>query len=216
MRVIEVLPLGRLITLEGSEGSGKSTNIHFLHQLLIGRGIDVVLTREPGGTALGERIRELLLGHHGAPIGIDAELLLMYAARAQHMHDVIQPSLAAGRWVLCDRFIDASYAYQGGGRGVDSQRIDQLDRWLLGTFRPHLTFYLDIPVQQGLERAGRRGELDRFEQEESLFFERVRAAYQLRAQQESHRFRVIDASVELERVQQQIQLELDKFLDEMA
>ncbi len=195
---------GQLITLEGSEGCGKTTNIEYLQRLLSEQGIDVVQTREPGGTSLGEKVRELLLGNHGHPIGIDAELLLMYAARAQHMQEVIYPQLESGRWVLCDRFIDASYAYQGGGRGVAQQRIDMLDEWVLGSFRPQLTLYLDIPVEQGLERAGQRGELDRFEQEQQEFFERVRGAYLMRAEQEPQRFRVIDASQPLEQVQLQI------------
>lgn len=195
---------GYFITVEGGEGVGKSSNLGFIESWLREAGKDVVMTREPGGTALGEKIRELLLDAGQNNMTVDTELLLMFAARAQHLEEVIKPALAEDRWVVCDRFTDATYAYQGGGRGVDFQRIAQLEQWAQGNLRPDLTLLLDMPVQQGLQRAGRRSTPDRFEREQQHFFERVRETYLIRARQEPGRFRVIDAAPDLEQVQQQI------------
>ncbi|TDY02895.1 dTMP kinase [Thiohalophilus thiocyanatoxydans] len=195
---------GYFITVEGGEGVGKSSNLGFIESWLREAGKDVVMTREPGGTALGEKIRELLLDAGQNNMMVDTELLLMFAARAQHLEEVIKPALAEDRWVVCDRFTDATYAYQGGGRGVDFQRIAQLEQWAQGNLRPDLTLLLDMPVQQGLQRAGRRSAPDRFEREQQHFFERVRETYLIRARQEPGRFRVIDAAPALEQVQQQI------------
>lgn len=203
---------GRFITLEGSEGSGKSTNLAFIHHHLQQSGMEVVLTREPGGTSLGESIRGLLLDHRQSAMASDTELLLMFAARAQHLHELILPALDAGKWVLCDRFTDATYAYQGAGRGIDEARIAQLENWVQGELRPDLTFFLDLPVAQGLARAGERGTLDRFEREQIDFFERVRQGYLQQAGREPQRYRVVDASVPLDAVQSQLKTQLDDYL----
>lgn len=205
---------GRFITLEGSEGSGKSTNLAFIHQYLQQSGIEVVLTREPGGTPLGELIRELLLDHRNSAMASDTELLLMFAARAQHLQELILPALDAGKWVLCDRFTDATYAYQGAGRGIPEARIAQLESWVQGDLRPDLTFFLDLPVAQGLARANERGTPDRFEREEIDFFERVRQGYLAQARRAPQRYRVVDASVSLDEVQSQLKTLLDTYLNE--
>ncbi len=205
---------GRFITIEGGEGGGKSTNLAHVRARLETAGIELVETREPGGTELGEKLRSLLLEPGEAPIGEDAELLLMFAARAQHIRQVIEPALAAGYWVLCDRFTDASFAYQGGGRGIAEERIAALAEWVQQGLQPDLTLLLDLPVEQGMARAGKRGALDRFEQEEMAFFERVRAAYLGLAEAHPDRFRVIDASPELSAVQAQIDRVLDVLLEE--
>ncbi len=204
---------GRFITIEGGEGGGKSTNLAHVRARLETAGIELVETREPGGTELGEKLRSLLLEPGEAPIGEDAELLLMFAARAQHIRQVIEPALAAGYWVLCDRFTDASFAYQGGGRGIAEERIAALAEWVQQGLQPDLTLLLDLPVEQGMARAGKRGALDRFEQEEMAFFERVRAAYLGLAEAHPDRFRVIDASPELSAVQAQIDRVLDVLLE---
>lgn len=204
--------VGRFITLEGPEGAGKSSNLEFVRGFLEEAGREVVVTREPGGTGLGEAVRGLLLGHHDHPIGTDAELLLMFAARAQHLEEVIRPALAAGRWVLCDRFTDATYAYQGGGRGVDPARIAVLEEWLQGPLRPDLTLLLDLPVEAGLRRAGDRSDPDRFESERADFFERVRAGYLRRAEAEPQRFRRVDAGEPLDAVQAALRQVLVEFL----
>ncbi|MEW6354501.1 MAG: dTMP kinase [Pseudomonadota bacterium] len=201
----------RFITVEGVEGAGKSTCIDFIRRVLRARGIDVVATREPGGTPLGEQLRAVLLDHR-QDITPDAEALLMFAARAEHVASVIRPALAAGRWVLSDRFTDASYAYQGGGRGIALERIAQLEAWVQGDLRPDLTLLLDIPVELGLTRAGRRSAPDRFEREHAAFFERVRAAYLEQARRHAQRYRVIDAAQPLENVQAHIKRALDEFL----
>jgi dTMP kinase len=195
---------GRFITLEGSEGSGKSTNLAFIHQQLQAAGLEVLLTREPGGTPLSEQIRELLLDHRQQSMHSDTELLLMFAARAQHINEVILPALERGQWVLCDRFTDATYAYQGAGRGIDEGRIAQLEQWVQGDLRPDLTFFLDLPVSQGLARASERGEPDRFEREKIDFFERVRQGYLAQAERHTQRYRLVDASQSLEQVQAQL------------
>lgn len=203
---------GRFITLEGSEGSGKSTNLAFIHDYLKSAGIELIQTREPGGTPLAEQIRTLLLDARQTSITNDTELLLMFAARAQHLETLIRPALARGQWVLCDRFTDATYAYQGAGRGIPQQRIAALEEWVQGTLRPDLTLFLDLPVATGLARASQRSEPDRFEQEKLDFFERVRAGYLAQAAAAPGRYRVIDAAQPLAVVQQQITVTLDRYL----
>lgn len=195
---------GKFITLEGGEGAGKTTNCDFIKQQLEASGVDVVLAREPGGTPMAEKIRDLLLDHHDEAVAPDTELLLMFASRAQHLAEVIKPAIAAGKWVLCSRFTDSSYAYQGGGRGLDKSKIAALEQLVHGDFQPDLTFYFDLPVELGMERARARGELDRIEVESMAFFERVRTAYLERAAS-SDRYATIDASQSLEGVQTQIQ-----------
>jgi dTMP kinase len=195
---------GKFITVEGSEGVGKSSNLAFIETYLTNVGINVLRTREPGGTPLGEAVRELLLDARQSAMCDDTELLLMFAARAQHLAEVIRPAIAAGQWVLCDRFTDATYAYQGGGRGVPMERIGILEDWVQGELRPDHTLLLDMPVAAGLERAGARSEPDRFEQEQQAFFERVRETYLSRAKAEPNRFHIIDASPSLDKVQAQI------------
>lgn len=184
---------GRLITLEGGEGAGKSTVLAAVRERLASHGLDVVATREPGGTALGEAVRALVLDPAHAGVSAESELLLMFAARAQLVREVVLPALAAGRWVLSDRYTDASHAYQGGGRGQPRGRIDQLAAWAAPVV-PDLTLLLDLPVATGLARAGQRGSADRIECEDTAFFERVRDAYRERASSDPERFRVIDAS----------------------
>jgi len=184
---------GRLITLEGGEGAGKSTVMGALRAALEQRGVEVVQTREPGGTDAGEAIRKLLLDP-ARSLGAETELLLMFASRAQLVRELVAPALARGAWVLSDRFTDASFAYQAGGRGIDSGRIAELERWAVG-IKPDLTFLLDVDVRQGHARiAGRDARPDRIESEREDFFERVRATYLQRAAAEPRRFRVIDAS----------------------
>lgn len=195
---------GLFITVEGGEGVGKSTNIAFLEEHLKSHGVDLVVTREPGGTPLAENIRNLLLQVDSESISDTTELLLMFAARAQHIQQIIEPALASGRWVLCDRFTDATYAYQSGGRGIDSRKVQQLEQLVQGELRPDYTLLFDAPVEIGMERARGRGELDRFEQEKLDFFERVRRAYLKLAQESSGRFRIVDASQALNEVQVQL------------
>jgi len=185
---------GRLISLEGGEGAGKSTLLSGLRAHFERSGMDVLYTREPGGTPVGEAVRALVLDPAHRDMAVETELLLMFAARAQLVSEVLQPALAAGRWVLCDRFTDASYAYQGGGRGVDAARIAELERIATGGLKPDLTLLLDLPVAHGRARASQRGDADRIEAERDDFFERVRSAYRARAQAEPRRFRIIDAS----------------------
>lgn len=203
---------GRFITVEGTEGVGKTSNLDFIESWLREAGKAVVRTREPGGTALGETLRAILLDAGQDGITDDAELLLMFAARAQHLAEVIRPALAAGKWVLCDRFTDATYAYQGGGRGIPASRIAVLEQWVQGELRPDLTLLLDLPVDRGLARAGERSAPDRFEREQAEFFERVRQVYLERARREPERFRIIDASPPLPEVQAQIRQALEAFL----
>ncbi len=184
--------VGRFLTLEGIEGAGKSTQAGYLKEALEAQGIPVVLTREPGGTALGEQIRQLLLDPSLPPMAADTELLLLFAARAEHLAQVIRPALARGHWVICDRFTDATYAYQGGGRGLDTSRIAQLETLTQGDLRPDYTLLLDLPVSLGLARAKQRAHLDRLESETHAFFERVRRAYLARARAEPARIQIID------------------------
>ena len=191
---------GRFITVEGMEGAGKSTHLDAIRRRIEDRGFEVTLTREPGGTPLGESIRELLLDPSNQAMHADTELLLVFAARAEHIARVIRPALESGRWVVSDRFTDASYAYQGGGRGIAAQRIATLEQWVQGELRPDLTLVLDVPVQVGLQRIGCRGQSDRFEREGEPFFERIRASYLERARTAPARYRVIDGDREPARV----------------
>ncbi len=207
---------GRLITVEGIEGAGKSTHIEAVCETLRARGIAVVATREPGGTPLGERLRDLLLADAGDGITAEAELLMMFAARAEHIEKVVRPALQAGRWVISDRFSDASYAYQGGGRGCDRILLDALDRGICGNVHPDLTFLLDIAPDKAAARVAARGARDRFENENLEFFTRVRQAYLARAQEETARWRVISAQADVAQVRAAIIAELQAFLDSNA
>jgi len=204
------------ITLEGTEGVGKTSNLEYIKSLLDQAGIEYIVTREPGGTPMGEALREMLLGEAFKGMSDDTELMLMFAARAEHVAQVIEPALQKGQWVLCDRFTDATYAYQGGGRQLDMERIRGLEQWVLGDLKPDLTLLLDAPVEIGRERAGKRSAPDRFEQERDAFFNRVREAYLARAKAEPGRIKVIDASVELEAVQQQIAQVLLNYIQQHA
>ena len=195
---------GRFITVEGGEGAGKSSNLAHVQSLLEAAGKPVLFTREPGGTPLGESIRELLLGHKHTGMADETELLLMFAARAEHLHRKILPALEQGVWVLCDRFTDASYAYQGAGRGLPREKIALLENFVQGELRPDLTLLLDLPVETGLARAGERSAPDRFETEALDFFEKVRRGYLEIAAAEPQRVKVIDAAPALEQVQAQI------------
>ncbi|MET0052557.1 MAG: dTMP kinase [Candidatus Thiodiazotropha sp.] len=206
---------GRFITVEGGEGAGKSSNLSYIRDFLEKAGKSVVFTREPGGTELGESIRELLLGHQHTGMSSDCELLLMFAARAEHLQAKILPALNQGQWVLCDRFTDASYAYQGAGRGLPEERIAALETFVQGALRPDLTLLLDLPVEVGLERAGKRSAPDRFESEAKSFFEKVRQGYLEIAHRDPERVRIIDASVPLVEVQHQISEVLNRFLDDV-
>jgi thymidylate kinase len=203
---------GKFITIEGTEGVGKSTNLTYVHEWLTRRGLEVVVTREPGGTPLAEEIRGLLLARREEPVDETAELLLVFAARAQHLQRVIKPALARGAWVLCDRFTDATYAYQGGGRGLDVATIAQLELLVQGDLRPDLTLVLDIDVEQGLQRARERAELDRFESEEIAFFERVCQSYRSLAEAHPERYAVVDAGQPLAAVQRDIDQVLSALL----
>lgn len=203
---------GRFITVEGGEGVGKTTNLEYIRATLERSGKHLRVTREPGGTPIAERIRGVLLDPANTGMAPDCELLLVFAARAEHLARVVRPALDAGEWVLCDRFTDATYAYQGGGRGLSRQRIEELEGMVQGDLRPDLTLLLDVPVEIGLSRAGARGALDRFEQEEVAFFERVRQAYLERAAQAPERYQVIDASLPLADVQAQLDRALQAIL----
>jgi len=196
---------GLFITFEGPEGGGKSTNLGVFARALSDGGCEPLITREPGGTPIAERIREVLLSHHDEPMESDAELLLVFAARAQHLNSLIRPALAQGRVVISDRFTDATYAYQGGGRGIDKDRISVLENWVQGVLRPDLTLVFDLPVELGMERARARSQLDRFEVEEMTFFEAVRRTYLERAAVSPERYRIIDASGSLNEVREAMQ-----------
>jgi dTMP kinase len=201
---------GKFITLEGGEGAGKSTNLAFIQAWLAHRGIDVVVTREPGGTELGEAIRGLLLDKQYQTMTPECELLLMFAARAQHINEKIKPALAQGKWVISDRFTDATYAYQGAARGLGFERIAPIEDWVQQGFAPDCTFVFDLPVEVGMNRVrARGGEIDRFEQEQTEFFNTVRQAYLQRADAAPLRYCVLDAAKDLEQVQQQIVQQLE-------
>ena len=201
---------GRFITLEGGEGVGKTTNLEVVRAILARRGYDVLVTREPGGTPLAEEIREVLLSPRDEPVTPLAEALLVFAARAQHVHTVIEPALAEGRWVLCDRFTDSTFAYQAGGRGLDRAVVKQLAAWVHGARWPDLTLYLDAPADMAMTRIADR-EHDRFEGERRAFFDRVRAAYRERARSEG-RVVEIDASRPLAEVGADVTAALERFL----
>ena len=204
---------GRFITLEGGEGAGKSTQLQIVARCLTAAGIPFLTTREPGGTSRAEAIRGLLLSPgEREPMASETELLLMFAARAQHVKQRIKPTLAAGTWVLCDRFTDATRAYQGGGRGLDLSQIDALAAWVHGDCWPDLTLLLDVPAAQGLARAEKRSAKDRIEQEALAFFERVRAHYLTQAAAEPERFRVIDAAPAEAAVTAQVTAAVEAFL----
>ena len=200
------------ITVEGIEGAGKTTCLSLIEQRIQQRGHSLLVTREPGGSPLGEDLRNLLLGHRHEGMADDTELLLMFAARAEHLHARIIPALNAGSWVLCDRFTDATYAYQGYGRGIDLERIATLETWVQGESRPDLTLLMDLPVKTGLERAGKRSTPDRFESQTLAFFERVRNGYLSLAEAAPDRFRVIDAAQSLQQVSEQVVAAIDAFL----
>ncbi len=198
---------GKFISIEGVEGAGKSTALTFIQSFLVKAGVDVVLTREPGGTALGEEIRKVLLHPESHDVmAPETELLLMFAARAQHLQTVVKPALAAGKWIVSDRFVDASYAYQCGGRGVDEQYVKMLDQWIVGRCYPDLTLLLDIAPEKGFERTSKRGvKHDRIEQEKIEFFIQVRDVYLKRASNDPARIKIIDAGASLLDVEMQIQ-----------
>jgi dTMP kinase len=207
------LTRGRFITLEGVEGAGKSTQLAVARRYLEDKGFRVIATREPGGSPIGERIRALLLDPGSKGMATDAELLLMFAARAEHIAKTIRPALEQGTWVLCDRFTDATYAYQGGGRGVDPARIATVEDYVQGHLRPDLTLLLDLPVASGLVRAGKRSAPDRFESESQRFFEAVREAYLAIAESQPLRVRLIDAALPLKQVSEQVRSEIATFLE---
>ncbi|MFN2328882.1 MAG: dTMP kinase [Chromatocurvus sp.] len=196
---------GLFITFEGGEGVGKSTALAYLQRYLGAAGVPVETTREPGGTMLGEEIRQVLLSVRNSPVDPLAELLLMFAARSQHIKEKICPTLEKGTWVLCDRFTDASYAYQAGGRELPMRWVQQLEQLVQGDLHPDCTLLLDAPVEMGMERAHGRGELDRFEREKSAFFQRVRDTYLRLARESSGRYRLVDASQPLEAVMSQLE-----------
>jgi len=196
---------GKFITFEGIEGAGKSTALELTHQYLKQHNIEVVVTREPGGTKISEAIRKLLLDHNDETMAADAELLLFFASRAQHIAQIIKPALQAGKIVLCDRFTDASFAYQCGGRGIAEERVAVLEQWAHQGLQPDVTILMDVPVEIGMQRVKQRSEPDRIEAEQCQFFEKVRAQYLKRAQQYPERFQVVDASVSLDEIKQVLQ-----------
>ena len=202
---------GKFITIEGTEGVGKTTNIQFIQNWLESKELAYLCTREPGGTPLAEQIRELLLAPREELVCDTAELLLMFAGRAQHLNQVIEPALTEGAWVLCDRFTDATYAYQGAGRGMGTSLIAELELIVQGSLRPDLTLILDIPVELGLKRASERSDPDRFEQEKTEFFDLVRNGYLDIARKHPDRCVVIDASQPLELVQRELTIALEAF-----
>lgn len=193
--------MNKFITFEGVDGAGKSTHLAWFSDALRRRGAEVIVTREPGGTPLGEQLREMLLNQ---PMSIGTEALLMFAARLEHVEQVIKPALAAGKWVISDRFSDASFAYQGGGRGMDWEKLRQLEQWVHADLQPDLTLFFDVPVEVARLRLANNVSLDRFEQEQDAFFERVRGGYHRRVAEHPERYAVIDAAQTLDAVQQQL------------
>lgn len=204
--------IGKFITIEGGEGAGKSTNIRFIQEYLERQGKTTLLTREPGGTEMGESLRELILREHTETVDPLTELLLIFAARAQHLSLVIRPALARGEWVICDRFTDATYAYQGGGRGLDFAKIELLEKLVQNGLQPDLTVLLDLKPETGLQRASRRGDLDRIEKEQIPFFAAVRETYLKRAREHGDRCVIINADAALERVQSDVAAALERLL----
>jgi dTMP kinase len=205
--------IGKFITVEGIEGAGKTTCMQVVTEIIKNQGITAIHTREPGGTDLGEDLRNLLLGHKHTGMSDDAELLMMFAARAEHIAQKIQPALDDGQWVLCDRFTDATYAYQGYGRGISLEKISGLENWVQGKLRPDLTLLMDLPVEVGMERAGKRSAPDRFESEAWDFFERIRQGYLSIAAEQPSRVKVIDASQDLSDVQEQVRAAIETFVN---
>jgi len=203
---------GKFITVEGIEGVGKSTNIAVLVERIRAAGHEVLTTREPGGTPFAEDIRDILMNRGDEPVPEIAELLLMFAARSFNVSNVIAPALAAGTWVVCDRFTDSTRAYQGGGRGIPMETINRIADWVHGDTRPDLTILLDAPVDIGMARAGKRGDPDRFEQEQHEFFERVRACYLDLAAADKDRFAVIDTTRDIARVSADVAATVDRLL----
>ena len=204
---------GAFVTVEGSDGAGKTTQLEFIHSWLTSKNIDVIRTREPGGTALGEQLRHILLNQTDLTISDETELLLIFAARQQHLQELILPALAEGKWVLCDRFTDATYAYQGAGRGIEKERIAVLEQWVQHGLHPDLTLILDVDVTVGQARSKTRGEdPDRFEKQAVEFKQAVRACYLDRSEKEANRVRVIDAAGSVDTVQKAILQELNDFL----
>lgn len=193
---------GKFITLEGIDGAGKSTHLDWLREALVQRGHEVVVTREPGGTPLGETLRGLLLNHH---MHLETEALLMFASRREHLAEVIVPALQQGKWVISDRFTDASFAYQGGGRGIDEARLGILEDWVQQGLQPNLTLLFDVPLEVARQRLSANASLDRFEQEQQDFFQRVRAAYLRRAAQFPARIRVIDSARSLPMIRAELE-----------
>jgi len=206
---------GKLITFEGIDGAGKSTHLAWLASFLRDKGLEVIVTREPGGTALGEQLRQLLLDHRQA-MHAETEALLMFAARREHLDKVILPALERGAWVVSDRFTDASFAYQGGGRGVPLARLEILEQWVQGNFSPDLTLYFDVPVTISRQRLQSVRTADRFEQEPDPFFERVRQAYLQRASQFPERIRVVDSSLPLAEVKTAVAEIVEEFWSSYA
>lgn len=207
---------GRFITVEGQDGAGKTTNLDRIERIVRGAGHEVVRTREPGGTPLGDEVRRLVLHRGDVEIDAMAELLLIFAARAQHLSAVIRPALAAGVWVLCDRFTDATYAYQGGGRGVEAAAIAELEQRVQGDLRPDLTLLFDVDCATGARRANDRGGGDRFEAEEEAFRNKVRQVYLSRARSQPARIRVIDASRSLEQVGHEVEAVVNQYIEACA
>ncbi|MDV6346798.1 dTMP kinase [Nitrosomonas sp. Is35] len=203
---------GKFITLEGIDGAGKSTQLAWIVELLQRVGIPSVVTREPGGTALGEKLRDILLDG-SFMIYPETEALLMFAARREHLGRVILPALTKGQWVISDRFTDASFAYQGGGRGLDTAKLEILEHWVQGALQPDLTLYFDVPVEVGQQRVSQGGSIDRFEQEKAEFFQRVRAAYLDRARQFPGRIKIIDSSQSLAEVKAAVEQTLRPLLN---
>ncbi|HCI14240.1 MAG: dTMP kinase [Gallionellales bacterium GWA2_60_142] len=194
--------MSKFITFEGMDGAGKSTHLAWFADQLRQRGLDVVVTREPGGTPLGEQLREMLLNQ---PMSMGTEALLMFASRMEHIDQVIKPALQAGKWVISDRFSDASFAYQGAGRGMDWDKLARLEQWVHADLQPDLTLFFDVPVEVARERLSNNVSLDRFEQEQSDFFERVRGGYHQRVQQNPQRYAVIDAAQSMAKVKRQLE-----------
>jgi len=203
--------IGKFITIEGIEGAGKSTAVNFIRDWFESKKINYILTREPGGTEIAEEIREILLCHHKEKLTAEAEVLLFFAGRSQNIHQMILPALQKEQWVLCDRFVDASFAYQGGGRQLPLEFLNCLEKYVLDDLYPDLTLLMDVPIEIGLSRIKNRGEEDRIESERIEFFERVRTMYLKRAKQYPDRYRIVDASGTIETVKHAIEEKLNEF-----
>jgi len=200
---------GLFLTLEGVDGAGKSTHVQWMVDTLTSRGVTVLCTREPGGTPIGEKLRELLLHE---PMTLECETLLMFAARAEHVRSVIEPALAAGSWVVCDRFTDATFAYQGGGRELGTTKIEALERWVHPDLQPDVTWLFDVPLEVARERLNRTRDKDRFEQEADTFFLRTRQVYLDRAASQAQRFRVVDSTQPIDAIRTELVRQLDRLI----